>query len=47
MKKHLKIDIQMDEQNDEEEREIAENVPLLQNAYKIFKNAINNNERKH
>jgi hypothetical protein len=25
-----------------EEMESAENVPLLQNAYKIFKNAINN-----
>ena len=41
MKKHLKIDIQMDEHNAEEEIEIAENVPLLHNAYKIFKNAMN------
>jgi hypothetical protein len=40
-KKHLKIDILMDEHNAEEEIEIAKNVPLLQNAYKIFKNAIN------
>jgi hypothetical protein len=32
-----KIDIQMDEHNAEEEIEIAENVPLLQNAYNIFK----------
>ena len=39
MKKHFKIDTQMDEHNEEEE--IAENVPLLQNAYKILKNAIN------
>jgi hypothetical protein len=31
----------MDEHNAEEEIEIAENVPLLQNAYKIFKNAMN------
>ena len=31
----------MDEHNSEEEIEIAENVPLLQNAYKIFKNAMN------
>jgi hypothetical protein len=42
MKKHLKIDIQMDEHNDKEEKEIAENVPLHQNAYKIFQNSINN-----
>ena len=39
-KKHLKIEIQMDEHN-AKEIEIAENVPLLQNNYKIFKNAIN------
>ena len=31
----------MDEHNAEEEIEIAENVPLLQNTYKIFKNAMN------
>jgi hypothetical protein len=41
MKNYLKIDIQMDEHNAEEEIEIAENVPLLQNAYTIFKNAMN------
>jgi hypothetical protein len=41
MKKHLKIEIQMDEHNAEEEIEIAENVPLLHNAYKIFKYAMN------
>ena len=40
-KKHLKIDIQIDEHNAEEEIKIAENVDLLQNAYKIFKNAMN------
>ena len=27
----------MDEHNAEEEMKIAENVPMLQNAYKIFK----------
>ena len=32
-KKHLKIDIQMDEHNTEEEIEIVETVPLLQNNY--------------
>jgi hypothetical protein len=32
----------MDEHNAEEEMEIAENVPLLQNAYTIFKNTMNN-----
>jgi hypothetical protein len=31
----------MDEDNAAEEIEIDENVPLLQKAYKIFKNAIN------
>jgi hypothetical protein len=41
MKKYLKFDIQMDEHNAEEEIEIAENVSLLHNAYKIFKNAMN------
>jgi hypothetical protein len=41
MKKHLKIDIQMDEHNREEEMDIAENIPLLQNAYKIFKYTLN------
>jgi hypothetical protein len=40
-KKHLKIDIQMDEHNTEEEIKMAENVPLLQNAYTVFKNAMN------
>jgi hypothetical protein len=40
-KKHLNIDIQMDEHNAEEEIKIAKNVPLLQNAYKICKNAMN------
>jgi hypothetical protein len=45
MKKHLKIDTQMDEHNEEEE--IAENVPLLQNAYKIFKNAMNNHWKEN
>jgi hypothetical protein len=34
-KKHLKIDIQMDEHKAQEEMESAENVPLLQIAYKI------------
>ena len=47
MKKHLKIDIQMDEHNAEEETEIAENVHFLQNAYKIFKNAMNNHLEKN
>jgi hypothetical protein len=47
MKKHLKIDIQMDEHNAEEGMEIAENVPLLQNAYKIFKNNINNHWKEN
>ena len=47
MKKHLKIDIQMDEYNVEEEMEIADNVPLLQNAYKIFKNAMNNHWKEN
>ena len=32
----------MNEHNAEEEMEIAANVPLLQNAYSIFKNAMNN-----
>jgi hypothetical protein len=41
-KKHLKIDILLDEYNAEEEKEIADNVPLLQNAYQIFKNTMNN-----
>jgi hypothetical protein len=40
-KKHLKIDIQMDEHNAEEKIEIAGNGPLLQNAYKFCKNAMN------
>jgi hypothetical protein len=40
MKKHLEIDIQM-EHNADEQIEIAENVPSLQNAYKIFKNDMN------
>ena len=40
-KKHLKIDIQMDEHNAEAEVEMAENVPLLKNAYKILKNTMN------
>jgi hypothetical protein len=31
----------MDEHKTEEEIEIAENVPLLQNAYQIFKTAMN------
>jgi hypothetical protein len=34
MKKHLKIDIQMDDHNAEEEMGFTENVPLLQNALK-------------
>jgi hypothetical protein len=45
-KKYLKIDIQMDEHNAEEEMESAENVPLLQNAYKIFENVMNNLQRR-
>jgi hypothetical protein len=40
-KKHVKIDIKMDEHNAKEEIEIAENVPFLRNAYKFFKNAMN------
>ena len=47
MKKHLKIDIQMAEDNAEEEMEIGENVPLLQKAYKIFKNAMNNHWKEN
>lgn len=38
--KHLKIDRQMDEENAEHEMEIAENGPLLQNADKILKAAM-------
>ena len=41
MKKHLKIGIQMYAHNAEKELEIAENFPLLQNEYKIFKNPMN------
>jgi hypothetical protein len=37
----------MDEHNAEEEMDIAENVPLLQNAYQIFKNTMNNNWREN
>jgi hypothetical protein len=33
---------EMEEHNSEEEMEIVENVSLLQNAYKIFKNGMNN-----
>jgi hypothetical protein len=47
MKKHLKIDIQMDEHNAEEEMEIAEKVALLQNAYKIFQNGMNNHWKEY
>jgi hypothetical protein len=39
MEKHSKID--MDEHNAEDEIENAENDPLLQNDYRIFKNAMN------
>ena len=35
--KHSKIDTQMDKQTAEDEMEIAENVPLLQNVYKILR----------
>jgi hypothetical protein len=37
MKTHLKIDVQMDEQNAEEEIQIAENISLIQNAYQILR----------
>jgi hypothetical protein len=37
----------MDEHNAEEDIEIAENVPLLQNAYNIFKNAMNNHWKEN
>jgi hypothetical protein len=37
----------MDENNAEEEMEIAENVPLLQNAYQIFKNTMNNHWKEN
>jgi hypothetical protein len=47
MKKHLKIDIQMDKHNAEEEMEITEHVPLSHNAYKIFKNATNNHWKEN
>jgi hypothetical protein len=44
-KKHLKIGITIDEHNAEEE--IAENLPLLQNAYKILKNTMNNHWKEN
>jgi hypothetical protein len=37
----------MDEYNAEEEMEIAENIPFLQNTYKIFKNAMNNHWKEN
>ena len=40
--KHLKIDRQMKEGNAEEEMDISENGPLLQNAETILNNAMNN-----
>ena len=43
--KILMINTQMDKE--EEEIEIAENFPLLQNTYKIFKNAMNNHWKEN
>jgi hypothetical protein len=43
----LDIDLQMDEQDAEGEMEIAENVPLIQNAYKIFKNTMKNHWKEN
>ena len=37
----------MDEHNSEKEMEIAEHIPLLQNADKIFKNAMNNHRKEN
>ena len=39
--KHLKVDRQLEEDNAEEEVEIADNVPLLQNAYIILDKSMN------
>jgi hypothetical protein len=39
--KHLKVDRQLEEENAEDEMEISENGPLLQNADKILKQAMN------
>jgi hypothetical protein len=44
-KKNLKIDIKMDEHNAEEE--IAENVPLIPNAYKIYINTMRNHWKEN
>ena len=37
----------MDEHNAEADMEMAENVPLLQNAYKIFKNTMNDHWKEN
>ena len=39
--KHLKVDRQLEEDNAEEEMEIAENGPLLQNADRILEKSMN------
>ena len=39
--KHLKVDRQLEEDNAEEEMEISENGPLLQNADKVLKKSMN------
>ena len=39
--KHLKVDRQLEQENAEDEMEISENGPLLQNADKILKQAMN------
>jgi hypothetical protein len=37
----------MDEHNAEADMKMAENVPLLQNAYKIFKNTMNDHWKEN